>query len=343
MKKNYSQRLEKLRKRRLDESLQKAVLSKSFSDVSINESVKYALESMSEIDPTYTKNTYTASENIRNNLTPGLQRKGLTVEYRHQGSIETNTHIKIYSDIDLLVFTEKYVTMEPPLIPVNPYLGDPLIDLKQLRQECFNVLNGIYDQVDNSNSKSVQVFPTSPKRKVDVVPCNWINTTDYQNTWNEIYRGVHIYDKDKNIRQKDFPFLNIARVKEKDLIVNGGLRKVVRLLKTLKVDADYEIKLSSFEISSLVYAINNDSLTKSNNHQLLLLNEVSRQLSKLIIDQFYRENLRSPNGKELVFGTNASSVVELKKIKLELDELIQDITEELGRKLKRLDESLIYG
>jgi len=343
MKKNYSQRLEKLKKRRLDESLQKAVLSKSFSDVTINESVKYALESMSEIDPTYNKNTYTASENIRSNLTPGLLKEGLTVEYRHQGSIETNTHIKIHSDIDVLVFTDKYVNMEPPLIPTNPYEGDPLTDLRQLRQECFNILNGIYDQVDNSNSKSVQVFPTAPKRKVDVVPCNWVNTVDYQNTRNEIYRGVHVYNKDQNLRQKDFPFLNIAQVKAKDSMVNGGLRKLVRLLKTLKVDADYEMKLSSFEISSLVYAINNESLTKPTNQQLLLLGEGSRQLNTLINDQLYRENLKSPNGKELVFGTNASIVVELKKLKLEIDELIADITEELGRKLKRLDESIIYG
>jgi hypothetical protein len=209
MKKNYAQRLEKLKKRRLDESLQRSILTNSFSDVSINDSAKYALESMSDIDPKYTQNTYLASENICNNLTPALQRRGLSVEYRHQGSITTNTHIKIHSDIDVLVFTDKYVNMEPPLTPANPYQGDPLADLKQLRQECFNILNGIYDQVDDSNSKSIQVFPTSPKRKVDVVPCNWINTMEYQNTYNEKYRGVHVYDKENNSRHKDFPFLNI--------------------------------------------------------------------------------------------------------------------------------------
>ena len=98
MKKNYTQRLEKLKNRRLDEQLQKAVLSKSFSDIRIGESVKYALESMSPIDPSYTRNTYLASENIRNNLTKGLNSKGLIVEYRHQGSVETDTHIKLHSD-----------------------------------------------------------------------------------------------------------------------------------------------------------------------------------------------------------------------------------------------------
>ena len=53
MKKNYTLRLEKLKKRRIDDQLQKAVLSESFSDIKISESVKYALESMSAIDSSY--------------------------------------------------------------------------------------------------------------------------------------------------------------------------------------------------------------------------------------------------------------------------------------------------
>lgn len=343
MKKNYTQRLEKLKNRRLDEQLQKAVLSKSFSDIRIGESVKYALESMSPIDPSYTRNTYLASENIRNNLTKGLNSKGLIVEYRHQGSVETDTHIKLHSDIDILVFTEKYHSMELPLTPSNPYHGDPLADLKELRQECYNVLNSTYNQVDNSKAKSIQVFPTNPKRKVDVVPANWVNTEDYQTTSNEKYRGIHIYDKDNHSRQKDYPFMHIANVKAKNSLVSGGLAKLVRLLKTLKVDAEYEIKLSSFEITSIVYAMDNNLLNKPKYQELLLLNEGSKQLEKVITNKFYRESLMSPNGKENVFGTSEIKIIELKKLKLELDELIEDITEELRMQFKRIDENIIYG
>jgi hypothetical protein len=342
MKKNYTQRLDKLKERRIDDLLQKAILSESFSDISISESVKYALESMSPIDSSYTENTYLASENIRNNLTKGLNNKGLTIEYRHQGSVETDTHIKLHSDIDILVFTEKYHSMEPPLTPVSPYKGDPLADLKELRQECYNVLNSTYNQADNSKSKSIQVFPTKPKRKVDVVPANWVNTQEYQATSNEKYRGIHIYDKHNHTRQKDFPFMHIANVKAKNALVNGGLAKLVRILKTLKVDADYEINLSSFEITSIVYAMENYSLNKPKYQELLLLNEGSRQLDKVITDKLYREGLMSPNGKESVFGTSETKIVELKKLKLELDELIEDITEELGKQYKRIDQNIIY-
>lgn len=343
MKKNYTERLEKLKKRRLDDLSQKAVLSESFSDTKINESVKYALESMSSIDPSYTKNTYIASENIRNNLIIGLNNKGISVEFRHQGSVETDTHIKLHSDIDLLVFTEKFQNLELPLIPSNPYQGKPLEDLKELRQECFNVLNSRYNQVDNSKAKSIQVFPTNPKRKVDVVPANWVNTQDYQNTSDEKHRGIHIYDKDNHSRQKDYPFMHIANVKAKNSLVSGGLAKLVRLLKTLKVDAEYEIKLSSFEITGVVYAMDNNLLTKPKYQELLLLNEGSKQLEKVITNKLYRESLMSPNGKENVFGTSEIKVIELKKLKLELDELIEDITEELGKQFKRINENIIYG
>lgn len=56
-----------------------------------------------------------------------------------------------------------------------------------------------------------------------------------------------------------------------------------------------------------------------------------------------RENLLSPNGKELVFGINTEKIVEIKKLKLELDELIQDITEELNKSFKKMESQFIYS
>lgn len=343
MKKNYINRFEKLRTRRFDEALQRSILSESFSDIRLPQSVRYALESMKEIDPDYTMNTYVASENIRKNLTNGLSSKGLTVEYRHQGSVETNTHIKLHSDIDVLVFTAKFYSLEPPLTPAIYYQGDLMADLRELRQKCYDVLSSTYNQVDNSNSTAIQVFPTRPKRKVEVVVSNWLDTQEFRTYSDEKYRGVHIYNKDNHSRKEDYPFLHISRVRDKDSLVNGGVRKLTRMLKTLRADADTDIKLSSFEILCLVFDIPNLSLSKHKTQELLLLNEGSNQLAKLINDSYYRSNLRSCNGKELVFGSDQSKVAELKKLKLELDDLIEDIQEELGRSYKRIDEGIIYA
>lgn len=343
MTKNYTKRLERLRERRTGASINESVLTKAFSDTRHGESVKYTLESMTEIDPSYTKNTYLASSSIQHNLSQGLSRKGIAVEFRHQGSVETNTHIKLHSDIDILTFTDKFITLEHPQLPSSPYTGDPNADLKELRDESFNILNSIYTQVDDSNAKSIKVYPTQPKRKVDIVICNWYNSNDYvTNGRNELYRGVKVYDKNSGSQRPDYPFLQIRRINEKDASVAGGLKKVIRLLKTLKADAEYEIKLNSFEITSAMFDISSISLIKPPHKQLLLLPEASSQLGKLINDKTYRESLRSPNGKELVFGTSASAVVELKKLKLELDELIQDLKEELHTSSKSFDNELIY-
>lgn len=340
MPKNYTQRLENLQKRRFDDNLEKSILTESFKRIDIGESTKYTLESMKPIESSYTQNTIKAAENIQNNLKEKLK-SDYNLSFRHQGSTITDTHIKIHSDIDILVFTDRFETLETPQIPANPYQGNPIEDLIILRKKCFEKLDNTYNQVDDSNSKAIQVFPTQPKRKVDVVICNWFNSNLWNERNNEIYRGIYFLDKDKKQRIKDFPFAHIHQLKNKSLNTNKNYNKVVRILKTLKVDADYDIKLSSFEICCLVYDIEDRKLNLPETSSLLLLNVASEQLGKLIDNKFYRESLKSPNNTEYVFP-NESKVVELKKLKLEVDELIIDVSKELASKYKSLNESFIY-
>ena len=144
----------------------KKQFSDSFARTRLGDSSKYVLESMKQIDPEYTKNTFKASENIQTNLKNGLDKEKIEVTFRHQGSIITNTHIKLHSDIDLLTIIERFYSLEPPQVPTIPYEGDPLKDLKDLRNKSFSILNSIYDQVDNSNSKSIKVFPQIRKGKL---------------------------------------------------------------------------------------------------------------------------------------------------------------------------------
>lgn len=340
MPKNYTQRLESLQKRRFDDNLEKSILTESFKRSDIGESTKYTLESMKPIESSYTQNTIKAAENIQNNLQEKL-RGDYDLSFRHQGSTITDTHIKIHSDIDILVFTDRFETLETPQVPSNPYQGNPIEDLITLRKKCFEKLNNTYNQVDDSNSKAIQVFPTQPKRKVDVVICNWFNSNLWNERNNEIYRGIYFLDRDKKQRIKDFPFTHIHQLKNKSSNTNKNYNKVVRILKTLKVDADYDIKLSSFEICCLVYDIEDKKLNLPETSSLLLLNIASEQLGKLVDNKFYRESLKSPNNTEYVFP-NESKVVELKKLKLEIDELIIDVSKELASKYKSLNESFIY-
>ena len=155
MRKDYNKRLEYLNNRRYDNISRRTLMSDSFYSEEFGKTTKYVLESMKEIDSDYTKRTYEASDKIQMHLRNGLNSEGIDVEFEHQGSVPMNTHIKIHSDIDLVVIHDGFFTLEPPLTPSNPYTGNPLNDLKQLRENSFKILNNIYDQVDNSNSKSI--------------------------------------------------------------------------------------------------------------------------------------------------------------------------------------------
>lgn len=344
MTRDYKKRIEKLRQRRFDENLNKAILSDSFGKTIYQNSVKYALESMQAIDRSYVAKTFIASERVQDHLAKGLEKEQIGVDFRYQGSAMTNTSIKVHSDIDLLVIIKKYFTFEAPQANPYPYSGDPLADLKELRSSCFKILNGIYNEVDDSKSKSIQVLPTKPKRKVDVVVSNWFDSIDYKVHFKgEIYRGVDIYDKKQHSKKTGFPFLHIQNVNSKTAIVNDGLGKLIRLLKTLKADTETKINLTSFEITCLLYDIQNYLLNKSDKQQLLLLQVASNQLDSLINDETYRNGLISPNRKEYVFRGDSSKVEELKKMKLEVDELIQDVVEELGGYYQKIDNEIIYS
>jgi hypothetical protein len=340
--KDYSKRIENLRQRRQDPILKKTILSESFDKSTFGDSLKYVFESMKEIDPRYNSKNFDASNIVQDHLKTGLNKNNIEISFRHQGSLETNTNIKLHSDIDILVIIEKFVSLEPPQIPTSPYTGDPLKDLSDLRELSFRILYGIYNEVDNSKSKAITAKLTNPQRKVDIIPSNWWITNNYNQYKDEFYKGIRLYDKKKNIRINDLPFLHSYRINYKDNEVGGGLKKIIRLLKTLKADSDVEIKLSSYEIQGIVYNMDKLSLTKSSNETLKLLLEINNYINLLINNQIYREGLMVPNGTELVFGSNTSKINELIKMKEELEEIIADLRQEIVPLHKSLEDQFVY-
>lgn len=339
MENNYKRRLEQLYSRRYNEVTQRRLFSESFNDPSIGDRAKYVFESMLPVEPNYTMKTMVASDKVETHLKREINQ---SISFEYQGSVTTDTHIKIHSDIDLLVIIENFYSLETPQIPVSPYLGNPCEDMKSLRVDCYSVLNNIYKEVDNSNSKSIAVELTSPKRKVDVVVCNWFNSNTYKSSNNPINRGIQLYDKKKDLRENpDYPFLHIKNVNDKGENTSGGFKKLVRLLKTLKVDtAGTAIKLSSFKITGLLYDIPNEYF---NVDDLKLLHVAKDQLYQVITNDDYREQIKSPNHTEYVFGKDGIEVTELKKLLLEVEEIIQDVSEELQERRLLLENKFYYS
>lgn len=119
------------------ESIEKSLFAESqqdFFDLDEYEKwKKYVLDSMAEVPNRSTEISFEEGEKVKNHLRENLGKYNLSAEFKFQGSIINNTHIKGNSDIDLLVITDKYITLESPQIPETPYDGNPLKDLGELR------------------------------------------------------------------------------------------------------------------------------------------------------------------------------------------------------------------
>ncbi|GAB3719309.1 hypothetical protein GCM10027592_62830 [Spirosoma flavus] len=329
---NYANRLANLQNRKFDKELNESVLSKSFETRQIPDDVKYLLESMRPIDQKYNDKTYTAAQRVQTHLQNGLE---LHFEraYRTQGSVKTNTNIKVHSDFDLLTIVDKY--HYPQTLRSSYTASDPNQDIKELRKQATKILKGIYDEVDDSHEKCISIFNKSLGRKVDIVFGYWYHSDIYEETKNqrndEYYRGIYLYkfpNGPKNSKA-DFPFAHIHQVNLKGDNTRDGMRRSIRLLKNLKADSDVELKnLKSFQITSIVHSIDDNNLIYFPGTELALAKSVSVQMHRIIEDPNYRKQIKSPNGTETPLVAD-NLVPDIKLLKRDLDLLIEDSAKDI--------------
>jgi hypothetical protein len=323
---DYEARLRNLQNRRYDQELHESNLTKSFSSNEIPKNIKYLMESMQKIDGKYNRKTLEAASKVQNHLENGFN-LSFKRSYRTQGSVMTSTNIKVHSDFDLLTIIDRYHYLAPDLPNENPYsLSIPNSDIKELREQSIKILRNIYDIVNTDGKKSIYIFNKNLNRKVDIVFCFWYNTKKYEETNNEYYKGIYLFDFEKEVKILDYPFAHISAVNYKGDSTNDGSRKVIRLLKTLKADND-TINLSSFIITTIVHSIPNEELTYKTGNELSIAKSASSQLYKLINNQIYREAIQCPNGTENPITSDC--ITDMKRLKEDLDQLIEDVQKEL--------------
>lgn len=323
---DYEKRLESIRARRFDNELNESVLTKSFSSTSIPKNIKYLMESMIKIDKKYNDRTIEAAKRVQKHLEDGLDLH-FSRAYRTQGSVTTSTNIKVHSDFDLLTIVDKYHFIGNGVLNNNPYTDSvPNSDIKNLRNQSEKIMKNFYDEVDNKGKKSISIFNKNLNRKVDIVFCFWYNSKKYEETANEYYRGIYLFDFLKEEKILDYTFAHINQVNSKGDATNDGSRKAIRLLKTLKADNE-EIELTSFHLTTIAHSIENVELYYKAGSEIRIAKAVSKQLEKLINDSNYRKNIESPNGIEKPLKDD--TVYGMKKIKSDLDELITDVHKEI--------------
>jgi hypothetical protein len=324
-------RFERLLARRTPEDLRTLAsmrkLAKVMAGKALDDNYEYIVDAMQPIDAEYTENTFREAERVRSQLESGLATQSPGFEF--QGSVTSDTHIRVYSDVDLLVLHSAFVTLDSGAANTYPYAGNSFQDLTDLRSAAVTVLKARFPAVtvDDKPGKAVSLSGGSLKRKIDTVIGNWWDTEGYYKDRSQKYRrGVRILDTKAQSTIKNLPFLHNARIDLKDK-QTGGLRKVIRLLKTLKYDADPEVPLSSYDIAAIAFNMAEDKLTVSPGGYLTLANNAANELRRFINDSAVRDSLWVPNGMRRVFCDNGATVEGLRDLYLELIEALAAISQ----------------
>ena len=98
----------------LDEIARFDAVAKSVEDESYQKRApdapytQYALGAMQEVGPEYTRISIEEAERVGKQLKSGLTAMGLTVDFRLQGSVPANIHIRGVSDVDLLTIDDAF-------------------------------------------------------------------------------------------------------------------------------------------------------------------------------------------------------------------------------------------
>lgn len=327
---DYHLLVENLKGRRYDEALRESTLSEAFHQCNYSDCLKYTLESMVEIDPSYTYKVYSHSRKIHEKISNGLKKRGYSIDYRYQGELKTYSNILLYGDVEIIVINNK----------PSP---KPHLDVQKMAMDILDILKGDpgFKSVDYGDKTRIRITALKPTCEIDILPTVWVNSAEYVKTKNEIYRGVAEFDFRNKKVKKYLPFLNIARINARDQQTNGAMKALSRLLKTLRADADNKIDLSDYEINSIVYSLGLDINVPSNQF-LSLLPKLETTLENIHTDTNVFNGLLSPTEKDRVFASRPERQEEVGKLRKRLSLLIRDLAADLSEMEKTLESEVPY-
>ena len=304
---------------------------------------KYVRMAMMAVDDEYTRKTKQAGEAAKEYLKKELS----DVDYRYQGSVMTDTHIKGASDIDLLVLCTKFNHTDISKVRnelnnlsghtyteldnlrsynnrFSAYQGNCYQDLRSLRLDIERIMKSHYDICDTSKPKSVKITNQNLHRDVDVVTSCWYDSYYYVlRGGDETDRAISIYNKETNTdKGPDYPFLNISLINDRNIATNGRLKRMIRFLKNVRSDSNNVIDLTSFEINAICYDIPIQEYQDKEYKELVTL--LWSKMYHLWKDGT-AEKLTSIAGNEFVFKGKSDKVEALKLLEDEVYQINCDL------------------
>lgn len=348
---NFDDRLKRLEKRRkatdltynMFDSIGTGITSDSeftslqnkrelWENISTRPSVRYSIGAMQAVDQRYTEIGIETAKRIENQLKTRLTNHGLVTEYKLQGSVPLDIHIKGVSDVDLLVIHKNHYRSEECTALLR---NEDIKVLQQLRNSSFYELRQAYPavRVDNTGGKCISLTGGSLPRDVDVVPSHWVETNEYKNKGSEYLRGINVLDKNIPTTFLNLPFVHIHWIKAFcQHLADGSLRKSIRLCKTIKADLIEEgakIALSSYDLASIMYHASMDNLKHGKKFSLAIVLETQRFFDYLYHNPNYAKVLTTPDRTRKIFDS-AEKLASLTTLSIALDNLVSDLCQDLG-------------
>jgi hypothetical protein len=352
MARNIQNRLDQLKKRRtgtdrlsrlgydsqVELLVKSSKLEESWEKRAQKPYTRYALGSMQEVGSDYTRISLETADRVGKQLATRLTAAGFSIEFRLQGSVPLNTHIRGVSDVDLLNIDLSFYTYATGGVRSvsggyqNPTSRTSLQVLSELRSRSEKELTAAFPaaHVDTTGGKAINISGGSLARPVDVIPSHWHDNAQYQSSSNETDRGVTILNKKVPETIANLPFKHIAQINLQDALAFGGLKKAIRLCKNVKNDAGEEgrsIELSSYDIAAIMYHAKLSGLRAGLTHELAILAETQRHLDWLYHHPQEADKLVVPDGSRSIFDTpvRRSALLALSS---ELDDLLKEVAKE---------------
>lgn len=304
---------------------------------------RYCLGAMQEVDQDYTRISIETAERVGKQLLEGLTTAGISVQFRLQGSVPLNVHIRGVSDVDLLTLDSSFLRYDTDGLMARsgsycPTDKTSLGVLQNLRAEAEKIVKLRYPAatVDTSGGKAIAISGGSLRRPVDVVPSHWYDTVDFQSSNLERDRGVYILDKKVPTAISNYPFLHIYRIEQQDAAAGTGLKKAIRLCKNVKNDAIEDgktINFPSFDIASTLYHCDLAGLKAGAYYELAVLAETQRFLDELYHNSEKAKSLWVPDGSRRIFDTD-QKYEGLRTLSIEIDDLAKEVAKEQSVRLR---------
>lgn len=341
-------RLQALRERRQDPAVKMAGINEVYNRLREPEGVTYLVSAMQPIDPEVTQLILAEANRVRDPLRSGYPSAGVNASFDNQGSVTNDTHILAFSDVDLLAVNENFYDVETVQPGATYYGNDTSADMRRVRTSSVQILRQQFPTalVDDSNSVAAKIEGGSLRRKVDVVPCNWWHTDKYVRSREKQDKGIKVFNNATAERIPNKPFLHNAQIDERDNRVGGNLRRVVRLLKSLRYDANTragseKVKISSYDITGIAFNISDGLLTAPKDQAVRLAVQTLAFLNELEADPVLRAAIEVPNKMRKVFCAEGATLDGLKQLKGELVGLLSDVANNVNRSFEKLAEARV--